>query len=511
MAVYQCLASQVGELWSLRDDVLIESEDGAEPLVLFSRWGETAVRAAGPLLREALRRMQFGPVSLENLEPGAAAGVRERAALLLGLGLLPHLVVRSLAAPDGEGPLLSVVPITRDAVFRPQPLSPDTLVRLSRYTVLRSRDGVLTAESPLSMHRVLAHRPEAAALLATLAAPRPAQAVEADRNLPPDLARAALAYLLAGGVAVSADPDGAGFAEDADPVLRLWSAGDLMFHSRSTQGRHDEAFGATYPADALPAEPLAARPAAGPATALPKPRLGDLLAADPPFAAVLEARGSVRRFTGPPSLPQLGELLYRTVRTRALIGTAGADPRAGRLLDRPYPSGGAIHELEFFVTVGDCDGLEPDVYAYNSAAHALLPIGAGAAARARLLERARLDGELEDPPPVLITVTARFGRVLHKYSGLGYALVLKNVGVVTQTLYLAATAMGLGGCALGAGEIEETSAALGLDWRAESAVGGFVLGCTDPVRGCGTALEVRPVNDPQWRTLSQLRINGTVL
>ena len=38
-----------------------------------------------------------------------------------------------------------------------------------------------------------------------------------------------------------------------------------------------------------------------------------------------------------------------------------------------------------------------------------------------------------------------------EYSSIAYALILKDVGVLLQTLYLMATDMGLGGCAIGTG------------------------------------------------------------
>ena len=38
-------------------------------------------------------------------------------------------------------------------------------------------------------------------------------------------------------------------------------------------------------------------------------------------------------------------------------------------------------------------------------------------------------------PQILITIAARFGRVSWKYSSIAYWLVLKDAGVLTQTLY----------------------------------------------------------------------------
>jgi SagB-type dehydrogenase family enzyme len=59
---------------------------------------------------------------------------------------------------------------------------------------------------------------------------------------------------------------------------------------------------------------------------------------------------------------------------------------------------------------------------------------------------------------------------------MAYALVLKNLGALYTTMYLVATAMGLAPCALGGGDSELFSQAIGLDPYAEPAVGEFLLG-----------------------------------
>ena len=55
-------------------------------------------------------------------------------------------------------------------------------------------------------------------------------------------------------------------------------------------------------------------------------------------------------------------------------------------------------------------------------------------------------------------------------------LTLKHVGVVIQTMYLAATAMGLGPCAVGCGDADLFGRAAGTDYFAETSVGEFLLG-----------------------------------
>jgi SagB-type dehydrogenase family enzyme len=77
---------------------------------------------------------------------------------------------------------------------------------------------------------------------------------------------------------------------------------------------------------------------------------------------------------------------------------------------------------------------------------------------------------------VLITIAARFGRISWKYCSLAYALLLKDVGVLTQTLYLVATDIGLGGCAIGTTNIDLFAKMTGIDFHIEGPVGQFALG-----------------------------------
>jgi SagB-type dehydrogenase family enzyme len=79
-------------------------------------------------------------------------------------------------------------------------------------------------------------------------------------------------------------------------------------------------------------------------------------------------------------------------------------------------------------------------------------------------------------PQVLLCVTARFRRVSWKYEGMAYAMVQKEVGVLYEALYLAATAMRLAPCALGGGDTALVTRALALDPLEEGPVGEFVLG-----------------------------------
>ena len=143
---------------------------------------------------------------------------------------------------------------------------------------------------------------------------------------------------------------------------------------------------------------------------------------------------------------------------------------------RPYPSGGSSYELELYLAVDKCEGLPRGFYHYDASAHALVPIAVRAHELDAQLKAAEMAMGASAVPQILITMAARFGRISWKYSSIAYALILKDVGVLMQTLYLMATDMGLGGCAIGSTNIELFAKMTGLEFHVEGAVGQFALG-----------------------------------
>lgn len=471
------------ELWSLREDTLVEEQPDDASLVLRSQWGDLHIPRPGAVLTEALRRMRLGPVQLQNV-PGTEE-LAARVRLLAALRQLGGLVVRSIGAPDGEQPLLTVVPTATGARLDPAPVPEDRPLRLSRFAALRSTGRATLLESPLSPFRAVFTRPEVGWLITSLGRPVTLERAVERLPVPRPAATALLSHLIATGMVEvaeqPADTHDAVFPEDRDPALLPWSHDDLWFHWSSRPGPNDRQFGATYPLRGVQEEPPVRKPVpAGPRIALPRPGPGRP-AWDVSLAEVLERRRSVRSH-GPhhPTLRQLGELLHRSLRIRDDVPVLPDDARSPgeprRTTSRPYPSGGACYELEFYLTVGRCAGLDRGVYYYEPLGHTLVRLASGERLDTALLSEAQTGTGMAAPPDLLLTMTARFGRVSWKYSGLAYALTLKHVGVVQQTLYLLASGMGLAGCALGTGTTSLSAEAFGLDWRVESAVGEFVLG-----------------------------------
>lgn len=247
-----------------------------------------------------------------------------------------------------------------------------------------------------------------------------------------------------------------------------WEFHDRLFHVRTRRGRHDAPMGATWrfgpEADAGPA--VAPRPPGHP-LALQNPPY-EQLPDDPPFQSVVEARRSVREPGSTISLEALGELLWRTLRVRSV--------RAGDRDDvssRPFPSAGARYPLEAYAAVGRCAGLAPGLYHYDAGGHALTRTRDSDPTLATLLEAGRVGTA---PPQVLLVLAARFDRVAVKYESLAYALLLKEVGIVLQTLSLAAQAMGLGTCIVGNGDSDLFARAAGAAPETLVSVGELAVG-----------------------------------
>jgi SagB-type dehydrogenase family enzyme len=77
---------------------------------------------------------------------------------------------------------------------------------------------------------------------------------------------------------------------------------------------------------------------------------------------------------------------------------------------------------------------------------------------------------------VLIIIAARFQRLSWKYASMAYATMLKHVGVLYQTMYLAAAAMDLAPCGVGGGNSDLFARAANTNYYDETSVGEFLLG-----------------------------------
>jgi SagB-type dehydrogenase family enzyme len=360
----------------------------------------------------------------------------------------------------------------------PQLGNADTLV-LSRFAYMRRRANEMVLESPRSGALFKICDPKIAAALALLSTPQQVKQFRRQQDFP---GLEILALLVDCQILFKIDAAGDGLRPaEGDDALVLWDFHDLVFHARSTEGRHANPLGGAYPyADTIAALP-AVRPS-WPGTKIDLRELSSAVADAPsPTAKLLRERHSTRDFDSqrPITLAELARFLDSTVRVQSELKTpldhGGGGPELSYTM-RPYPSGGASYELELYLAVDTCEGLPRGFYHYDAGAHALTPIEARGNQLDALLKGAEFAMGVSAAPQILITIAARFGRVSWKYSSIAYALILKDVGALMQTFYVMATDMGLGGCAIGTTNIALFAKMTGLDFHVEGPVGQFALG-----------------------------------
>ena len=380
---------------------------------------------------------------------------------------------------DGEDQVV-IEPQVADYWPAATPLGNGDVLVLSRFAYLRRRSNAMVLKSPRAGALFRICNPDIAVAIARLSIPQPVKRLRRQDGFP---GLAVLALLVDCRILFKVgDVSDSGLRPaEGDHDLVLWDFHDLLFHTRSTEGRHANPLGGLYPYASVMPSPPPIRPRwLGKRIDLRKVAPSRSLAVSP-LAKLLRNRHSTRSFDDgiPITLAELSRFLDSTARvvsrwtSRADLGDAAASVAYAA---RPYPSAGASYPLELYLATDNCNGLARGFYHYDAGEHALTPIGVRPRELDELLRGATIAMDASAAPQILITIAARFGRVSWKYSSLAYALILKDVGVLTQTLYLMATDMGLGGCAIGSTNIDLFARMTGVDFHVEGPVGQFALG-----------------------------------
>ncbi|MGC2221033.1 MAG: SagB family peptide dehydrogenase [Methylocella sp.] len=387
-------------------------------------------------------------------------------------GLLEYHLGRSLNGED----LLVIEPQVPDYWPRtPQLGNSDALV-LSRFAYMRRRGNEMVLESPRAGALFKICDPKIAAALAMLSTPQQIKQLRRQGGFP---GVELLALLFDCQIVFKVDvAEESGFRPaEGDRNLVLWDFHDLLFHTRSTEGRHANPLGGVYPYAGV----ISPLPAVRPCWPGKKIDLDKFSAAHPeamsPVAKLLRGRDSTRSFDDqrPITLAELSRFLDSSARVLS-TSNSNLDLDDGGHTVRPYPSAGASYELELYLAVDKCEGLARGFYHYDAGAHALVPIGVPTHELEAQLTGAGYSMGTQAVAQILITIAARFGRMSWKYSSIAYSLILKDVGVLMQTLYLIATEMGLGGCAIGIANIDLFAKMTGIEFHVEGPVGQFAIG-----------------------------------
>ncbi len=188
--------------------------------------------------------------------------------------------------------------------------------------------------------------------------------------------------------------------------------------------------------------------------------------------ALLSARRSRRAWSADPmTFTAFSQFLALCARDRET-------PEDAPFISRPYPSGGGIYSLEIYPVLAEraVESISAGLYRYLPELHWLQKLPASGAACSSYLQSAGAS-VAAPPPPVVLLITSHFAAQAAIYGALAYSLILKEVGCLFQTMYLAAEYLHLSGCALGGGISGSRFARIfGTSELAEPLVGEFLLG-----------------------------------
>ena len=161
----------------------------------------------------------------------------------------------------------------------------------------------------------------------------------------------------------------------------------------------------------------------------------------------LARRRSERRYQHRPlTLEELADLLW---------ATQGITAAAGNLLLRASPSAGALYPVETYLAVHRVEGVEPGIWHYQVPAASLELVSPGDCRRE--LVEAGLGQEFLGTAGVVFIWTGVLNRARWKYRERAIRYLFLDAGHICQNLMLAATALTLGVCPVGAffdGEVE---------------------------------------------------------
>ncbi len=174
----------------------------------------------------------------------------------------------------------------------------------------------------------------------------------------------------------------------------------------------------------------------------------------------IRRRRSTRDYSGAPmTLQELSRLLF-------YVGGINGERWGHRL--RAAPSSGALYPIEVYPVVHSVEGLSPGLYHYGVKNHSLAQLRL-ADLRDEVVHQGVMQQFLGQANIVLF-FTVIFQRMRWKYQDRTYRYGLLEAGHLGQNVYLAATSMGLGACAIGAFMDDQVNAMLGVDSKEEAAI-----------------------------------------
>ncbi len=204
----------------------------------------------------------------------------------------------------------------------------------------------------------------------------------------------------------------------------------------------------------IPAKP--SKPPSFGMISLPEPRIDN----GPSLWKVLQKRRSIRDYIREPlSKLELSNLLW---------ATQGITEIAPSPWFRTAPSAGALHPIDTYLMVNRVEGLEPGIYFLRIADFVLEMKKQGDFSGQ--IAQAALDQLVVRSAAVVFIWVAVIHRSSQKYRERAYRYIYLDCGHIGQNLYLAAAAMSLGCCGIGAYFDEEVDEVVGVDGQEETTI-----------------------------------------
>lgn len=141
---------------------------------------------------------------------------------------------------------------------------------------------------------------------------------------------------------------------------------------------------------------------------------------------------------------------------------------------RAAPSAGALYPVETYLAVQNVEGIEPGIYHYDVSHHELHQLRLGDFRSS--VAQAALDQNFTSTANVVFIWTAVFERSKWKYSQRAYRYVYLDAGHIAQNVALAAVALGLGSCQVGALYDDEVNSIIEVDGERESVLYMTIVG-----------------------------------
>jgi len=157
-----------------------------------------------------------------------------------------------------------------------------------------------------------------------------------------------------------------------------------------------------------------------------------------------------------------------SVLSQLLWAAQGVTARRGPYALRTAPSAGALYPVETYLAVNRVERCGPGVYRYLVGGHALRLEREGEVGSA--LSRAALGQAMCGEAATTFIWSAVVERCACKDAGRAYRYIYLDAGHIAQNVALAAGALGLGACAIGAFFDDEVNALIGADGEEETTI-----------------------------------------